>query len=204
MKNARSLKFQLKWSGRRDSNSQQSAWKAGTLANWVTPAYYLVGLLGLEPRTDRLWAGCSNQLSYEPLRLAAFYLCYPSFVSDALAVGVFICTLEDEVLGHLRRFLATQATLCASAMEMMGFEPMTPCLQGRCSPNWATPPFGFFLWLGLLCFVNELLTLTQNWTTTYSCYFSSYQKDSCSILLQFSLERRWSSRTFRYGYLVTT
>ena len=20
-------------------------------------------------------------------------------------------------------------------MEMMGFEPMTPCLQGRCSPN---------------------------------------------------------------------
>ena len=27
-------------------------------------------------------------------------------------------------------------------VEMMGFEPMTPCLQGRCSPNWATPPFG--------------------------------------------------------------
>ena len=23
---------------------------------------------------------------------------------------------------------------------MMGFEPMTPCLQGRCSPSWATPP----------------------------------------------------------------
>ena len=22
----------------------------------------------------------------------------------------------------------------------MGFEPMTPCLQGRCSPSWATPP----------------------------------------------------------------
>ena len=21
------------------------------------------------------------------------------------------------------------------SMEMMGFEPMTPCLQGRCSPN---------------------------------------------------------------------
>ena len=25
-------------------------------------------------------------------------------------------------------------------MEMKGFEPTTPCLQGRCSPNWATPP----------------------------------------------------------------
>ena len=26
-------------------------------------------------------------------------------------------------------------------VEMMGFEPMTPCLQGRCSPSWATPPW---------------------------------------------------------------
>ena len=26
-------------------------------------------------------------------------------------------------------------------MEMMRFELTTPCLQGRCSPNWATPPF---------------------------------------------------------------
>ena len=33
-------------------------------------------------------------------------------------------------------------------VEMMGIEPMTPCLQGRCSPSWATPPsvwaFSFF------------------------------------------------------------
>ena len=27
-------------------------------------------------------------------------------------------------------------------MEMERFELLTPCLQGRCSPNWATPPFG--------------------------------------------------------------
>ena len=27
-------------------------------------------------------------------------------------------------------------------VEMMGIEPMTPCLQGRCSPSWATPPYG--------------------------------------------------------------
>ena len=25
-------------------------------------------------------------------------------------------------------------------VETKGFEPTTPCLQGRCSPNWATPP----------------------------------------------------------------
>ena len=29
-------------------------------------------------------------------------------------------------------------------MEMEGFEPLTPCLQGRCSPNWATPPLGSY------------------------------------------------------------
>ena len=27
------------------------------------------------------------------------------------------------------------------AMEMERFELLTPCLQGRCSPNWATPPY---------------------------------------------------------------
>ena len=30
-------------------------------------------------------------------------------------------------------------------MEMERFELLTPCLQGRCSPNWATPPFGSFM-----------------------------------------------------------
>ncbi len=35
------FKFFFKWSGWRGSNPQQSAWKAGTLANWVTPAHPL-------------------------------------------------------------------------------------------------------------------------------------------------------------------
>ena len=36
-------------------------------------------------------------------------------------------------------------------VEMVRFELMTPCLQGRCSPNWATPPrvphTGWLWWL---------------------------------------------------------
>ena len=28
-------------------------------------------------------------------------------------------------------------------VEMNGIEPMTPCLQSRCSPSWATPPFAW-------------------------------------------------------------
>ena len=35
-----------------------------------------------------------------------------------------------------------------SLVEMKGFEPLTPCLQGRCSPSWATPP-----WVGSLIFL---------------------------------------------------
>ena len=33
---------------------------------------------------------------------------------------------------------------------MMGFEPMTPCLQGRCSPSWATPPYKWFVVFSVL------------------------------------------------------
>ena len=36
-----------------------------------------------------------------------------------------------------------------STVEIKGFEPLTPCLQGRCSPNWAIPPYRFLCLLGL-------------------------------------------------------
>ena len=65
----------------------------------------LVGLDGLEPSTSRLSGVRSNHLSYRPLFL----------------LGVFRSTIV------LRLF--------KSVVEMMGFEPMTPCLQGRCSPS---------------------------------------------------------------------
>ena len=56
-------------------------------------------------------------------------------------------------------------------MEMMGIEPMTPCLQGRCSPSWATPPYLYMRYLiefpfrslkieqHLLTFVPSLLSI---------------------------------------------
>ena len=42
---------------------------------------------------------------------------------------------------YLVHLFAIFRSLSASLVEMMGFEPMTPCLQGRCSPSWATPPY---------------------------------------------------------------
>ena len=80
---------------------------------------FLMGSSGLEPPTSRLSGARSNQLSYEPAcRACPSSACIRAFT----------------------RFHHQLKSLFTTTMEMMGFEPMTPCLQGRCSPNWATPP----------------------------------------------------------------
>ena len=66
----------------------------------------LVGSSGLEPPTSRLSGARSNHLSYEPIQFLSVYL-------------VSLASLSNFV----------------GLVEMMGFEPMTPCLQGRCSPS---------------------------------------------------------------------
>ena len=55
-------------------------------------------------------------------------------------------------------------SLSLMGMEMMGFEPMTPCLQGRCSPNWATPPY-VLRFAKFRFFPSSLFQkIPQNWT----------------------------------------
>ena len=116
---------------------------------------------------------------------------------------------------------------CFPLVEMMGFEPMTPCLQGRCSPNWATPPYGVCSlvfkdheefdnpsklnnkrrvlsfesrrpWLKFYIRICTVLILTAE------NFEEILVVTNAIAFVQFSIERRWSSRTFRYGYLVTT
>ena len=93
-------------------------------------------------------------------------------------------------------------------VEMMGFEPMTPCLQGRCSPSWATPPYhtGFFLKDHCESLRFWSLKIEQQKFHTSSLKTSLVKSTPRSPWkdLMVSIERRWSSRTFRYGYLVTT
>ena len=95
------------------------------------------------------------------------------------------------------RFLFFGSTFVV--VEMMGFEPMTPCLQGRCSPNWATPPYS-----GLFpTFLQKDPSKLNNEPKDFRLK-SLWLMTSCVCHSRFSIERRWSSRTFRYGYLVTT
>ena len=91
-------------------------------------------------------------------------------------------------------------------VEMMGIEPMTPCLQGRCSPSWATPPY--ILWDFILIGHWKLNNRRVHTSTLLTIRLFGFHLLEYEIFprdyLTFSIERRWSSRTFRYGYLVTT
>ena len=139
--------------------------------------FRVVGLDGLEPSTSRLSGVRSSHLSYKPISL----LSSPGLVLSHSFLGV-----------NFRRLV-----------EMMGFEPMTPCLQGRCSPSWATPPFP-----GLFHFFKDLYDLQK--LNNKSSVLAIRANGSSSTTtnpwksVMVSIERRWSSRTFRYGYLVTT
>ena len=151
----------------------------------------LVGLSGLEPPTSRLSGARSNLLSYKP------------------------------ILGAIQ--IPSVACGCFPLVEMMGFEPMTPCLQGRCSPNWATPPLVCLFFDFAMNIEAENAKHSSGWSFTIIDNPSKLNNKRrvlwissslVKILLwvmqnsiefcRFSIERRWSSRTFRYGYLVTT
>ena len=168
-----------------DSNHRPRAYQARALATWATDRYSLMGYLFVH--LYRLWWD-SN------------------LISRAM--------LERSVSVNHQRQQISLYTACGvdwNLVEMMGFEPMTPCLQGRCSPNWATPPY--LLWVCSL----RLRLKPDNWTTdsistheytSLSRFLpnstTSAQLNFCYVSLTVSIERRWSSRTFRYGYLVTT
>ena len=92
----------------------------------------LVGLDGLEPSTSRLSGARSNHLSYRPFllkgtdsnHLSPYSFCSHSSLHPSCDGLRLSCVLP--------RVLAVGT---ADLVEMMGIEPMTPCLQGRCSPS---------------------------------------------------------------------
>ena len=111
----------------------------------------LVGTSGLEPPTSRLSGARSNLLSYEPptgldpcshlfqlgrgviTRSTAFGLPWFHQCGFAFCFLDPLCALFPSLLVLVRS--RRSVFRFTSVMEMMGFEPMTPCLQGRCSPN---------------------------------------------------------------------
>ena len=114
----------------------------------------LVGSSGLEPPTLRLSGARSNHLSYEPafsvenwkLKIESRFQSF-LFISFFSALGLFNRLALSVSLGSLhpsQRFsfsrVSVYSELALLLVEVRRFELLTPCLQGRCSTNWATPP----------------------------------------------------------------
>ena len=54
-------------------------------------------------------------------------------VSSLLVNRYLIISISDVVA--TKRALLVSVTYALTLVELRGFEPLTPCLQGRCSPN---------------------------------------------------------------------
>ena len=93
----------------------------GSQCQGIHPALFLLN------RSDSpisVWASGSSWFSLSSTDSLLSVRCLP------IQRFIFRCCVFDSIFsfyGALLKFI--------SAMEMRGFEPLTPCLQGRCSPN---------------------------------------------------------------------
>ena len=80
--------------------------------------------------------------------------------------------------------------------------PWPPACRAGALPAELHPHIGFFGHWKLnnkSSFLSERISLFQGFVLVY------FQTTKITLMIStFSIERRWSSRTFRYGYLVTT
>ena len=88
----------------------------------------MVGLSGLEPPTSRLSGVRSNRLSYKPANEFAFRSRGQHGTRNSLCVRSCRSMLPA-------RYACLLAGNIRPLVEMNGIEPMTPCLQSRCSPS---------------------------------------------------------------------
>ena len=114
----------------------------------------LVGPLGLEPRTDRLWAGCSNQLSYRPQtkwsipsgkhcfhQRSPKNFCASLSKKPAQCAGIKNDGAENEARTrdpHLGKVVLYHWATSAYVVLRDGIEPPTRGFSVPCSTDWAT------------------------------------------------------------------
>ena len=108
--------------------------------------FSLVGLSGLEPPTSRLSGGRSNRLSYKPIYFPAWF---STQAFDELSVLVALrflfvtptpltCSTIFGLFHSLvvvSRYSKAPCLGLSLLVEISGIEPLTPCLQSRCSPS---------------------------------------------------------------------
>ena len=146
----------------------------------------LVGLDGLEPSTSRLSGARSNHLSYRP------FWTHLVSVRPSRRFPDWWRWRESNPWPPACRAGALPAEL----HPHIGFYISPWQLNNRClyTAQYASNPvLRLWPWMSLRFFVFVLYFRT----TIVPLYL-------CTVSITVSIERRWSSRTFRYGYLVTT
>ena len=91
----------------------------------------VVGPSGLEPPTSRLSVVRSNQLSYGPVVVTSLV----SSVYFKKMLDIFLIHDEQRSGTNARRQAGVVEHSLRGVVEISGLEPLTPCLQSRCSPS---------------------------------------------------------------------
>ena len=155
----------------------------------------MVGSSGVEPPTSCLSGMRSNLLSYEPVLFAQspeftpvrrpFLWTTSRFLStDGGDEG--IRTLDPLLAGQVLSQLSYTPILIGNSQPHFPKENATAKVYFDCGP-WKSNN-------------NDKSELRSSSSVLFLCELRVIFFQS----LMFSIERRWSSRTFRYGYLVTT
>ena len=141
----------------------------------------------------------SSRICRSPGLIAAYHVLprlheprYPPFA--LLSFPLLLASLRTPrfVSRFLRLSNMSKIIALCEPVENKGLEPLTPCVQGRCSkPTELIPPSG----LTLFFFLRHFLV---------AVFHNFREEPSQETPASRSPERRCSSRTFRYGYLVTT
>ena len=164
----------------------------------VTFAYtrgVLVGPSGLEPPTSCLSGTRSNHLIYEPV--------YSTSCSEKWKVKSEELWLKFECLQISSLLLIFYLLLEPRWWRWWDSNPWPPACRAGALPAELHPHIFF---MGLCFFLLKDPSKLNNDLSKYSTFYELRLFVAYMLVIygRFSIERRWSSRTFRYGYLVTT
>ena len=114
---------QIWWWAQVDSNHRPHAYQACALTSWAMSPYLRLEAVGFSLPLSPFCA--MQSFHFAQLRVHSAFPC-----------GI-LC--------------ARRTSRLSLVVEMNGIEPMTPCLQSRCSPSWATPPYSIEHRASLFC-----------------------------------------------------
>ena len=178
----------------------------------------LVGLDGLEPSTSRLSGARSNHLSYRPFWTHLVSHSTPYLWHCLVRFGFCLFPIAWCVSNSLRTFPEHASGACRW-WRWRESNPWPPACRAGALPAELHPHIRVFAlvpdnWITDVRTLHKyasnpvlhLVAVIAICALVFCSLLSNYGRISAprAVSTTVSIERRWSSRTFRYGYLVTT